>query len=48
MSMATDEKTLAKLELYEKLAQAEKQRKEGESFLEAEQVFEKLKEKYGE
>ncbi|GGP11934.1 MULTISPECIES: type II toxin-antitoxin system Phd/YefM family antitoxin [Oceanobacillus] len=47
MSLETYEKSLAKLDLYEKLAQAEKQLNHEESFLEAEQVFEKLKEKYG-
>ncbi|MFD1413130.1 type II toxin-antitoxin system Phd/YefM family antitoxin [Oceanobacillus jeddahense] len=47
MSMETYEKSLAKLELYEKLAQAEKQMHQEDSFLEAEQVFEKLNKKYG-
>lgn len=47
MSMETYEKSLAKLELYQKLAEAEAQIKKGEELLEGEEVFEKLREKHG-
>lgn len=46
MSIEVYEKKLAKLELYEELAKAEKQTDEG-SLLEATEVFEGLKAKYG-
>lgn len=47
MSIDTYEKTLGKLELYHKLAEAEEQIKTGEELLEGEAVFEKLRNKYG-
>ena len=43
MSMETYEKKLAKAELYEKLAKAEEQLKNGETLLDAEDVFAKVK-----
>lgn len=46
MSMETYDKSLAKLELYEKLAQAESQVNHENELLDAEMVFESLKEKY--
>lgn len=46
MSMETCEKSLAKLELYEKLAQAEAQINNGEELLDGKKVFNGLKEKY--
>lgn len=47
MSMEIYEKTLAKLELYEKLAQAETQISNGEELLDGEKVFDDLRNKYG-
>ncbi len=47
MSMDTYEKSLAKLELYQKLAEAEAQIKNGEELLDGEEVFKKLREKHG-
>lgn len=47
MSMETYEKTLAKLELYQKLAEAELQVKNGDLLMEAEAAFENLKKKHG-
>ncbi|OZU88061.1 prevent-host-death protein [Virgibacillus indicus] len=47
MSMETYEKSLAKLELYQKLAEAETQIKNGEDLLDGEMVFEDLKKKHG-
>ncbi len=47
MSMETYEKTLAKLELYQKLAEAELQVKNGDLLMEAEAAFESLKKKHG-
>ena len=47
MSMETYEKSLAKLELYQKLAQAEAQMNNGEELLDGEKVFKDLKKKYG-
>ncbi len=47
MSMETYERSLAKLELYQKLAEAEAQVKSGEELLDGEEVFGKLREKYG-
>lgn len=47
MSMETYEKSLAKLELYQKLAEAEAQIKDGEDLLEGEEVFKRLRKKYG-
>lgn len=46
MSMETYENSLAKLELYEKLAQAETQIKNGDELLDGEGVFKDLKKKY--
>ena len=47
MSMETYKDKLAKADLYEKLAEAENQIKNGEKLLDAEAVFESLKERYG-
>jgi PHD/YefM family antitoxin component YafN of YafNO toxin-antitoxin module len=47
MSMETYEKSLGKLELYEKLAEAEIQVKNREELLDGEEVFKTLKKKYG-
>ncbi len=47
MSMETYEKSLAKLELYQKLSEAEAQIKNGEELIEGEEVFKKLREKHG-
>lgn len=47
MSMETYKDKLAKADLYEKLAEAENQIKNGEKFLDAEAVFESLKDRYG-
>lgn len=47
MSMETYEKSLAKLELYQKLAEAEAQINNGDELLDGEKVFEDLKNKYG-
>ena len=46
MSMETYEKSLAKLELYQKLFEAEAQIKNGEELLVGEDVFKKLREKH--
>ncbi|MGN9166184.1 type II toxin-antitoxin system Phd/YefM family antitoxin [Tissierellaceae bacterium HCP3S3_D8] len=46
MSMETYERKLAKVDLYKKLAEAEKQVENGEMLLDAENVFEDLREKY--
>lgn len=46
MSMETYEKSLAKLELYQKLAEAEAQIKNGTELLDGEEVFRKLREKH--
>lgn len=46
MSIEAYEKTMAKLELYQKLAEAEAQVKNGEELLEAEDVFKGLRKKY--
>ncbi|WP_010529324.1 type II toxin-antitoxin system Phd/YefM family antitoxin [Lentibacillus jeotgali] len=46
MSMEAYENSLAKLELYEKLAQAEGQIKNGDELLDGEKVFKDLKKKY--
>ena len=48
MSMETYKDKLAKADLYEKLAEAENQIKNGEKLLDAEAVFESLKDRYGE
>lgn len=48
MSMETYKEKLAKAELYEKLAETETQLNNKEELLDAEMVFESLKEKYGE
>lgn len=45
MSLETFEKSLAKLELYQKLAEA--QISNGEELLDGEEVFKKLRGKYG-
>lgn len=47
MSMETYEKSLGKLELYKKLAEAEAQIKNGEELLDGEVVFKDLKKKHG-
>jgi PHD/YefM family antitoxin component YafN of YafNO toxin-antitoxin module len=47
MSIQTYEKSLAKLELYQKLAEAEAQIRNGEELLDGEEVFAKLRKKYG-
>lgn len=47
MSMETYKDKLAKADLYEKLAEAENQIKSGEKLLDAEAVFESLKDRYG-
>ena len=47
MSMETYKDKLAKADLYEKLAEAENQIKNGEKLLDAEAVFESLKDMYG-
>lgn len=46
MSIDTYEKTIAKVELYEKLSEAEEQIKNGD-LLDVEKVFEGLRKKYG-
>lgn len=46
MSMETYEKSLAKLELYQKLAEAEAQIKDGVELLDGEEAFKKLRGKY--
>ncbi|WP_245799117.1 hypothetical protein [Virgibacillus siamensis] len=46
MSMEAYENFIAKLELYEKLAQAEAQIKSGDELLDGEKVFKDLKKKY--
>lgn len=47
MSLETYEKSLAKLDLYQKLAEAEVQIKNGEELLDGEEVFKKLRKKHG-
>lgn len=47
MSMETYKDKLAKADLYEKLAETENQIKNGEKLLNAEAVFESLKDRYG-
>ncbi len=47
MSMETYENSLAKLELYQKLAEAETQIKNGEQLLDGEEVFKTLKKRHG-
>ena len=47
MSMETYKDKMAKADLYEKLAEAESQIKNGERLLDAEAVFESLKDRYG-
>ncbi len=47
MSIETYEKSLARLELYQKLAEAEELVKNGEELLDGEEVFRELKGKYG-
>lgn len=47
MSMETYENSIAKLDLYQKLAEAEEQIKNGIELLDGEKVFKKLREKHG-
>lgn len=47
MSMETYKDKLAKADLYEKLAEAENQIKGGEQLLDAEAVFDSLRNRYG-
>lgn len=47
MSMETYKDKLTKADLYEKLAEAENQINDGEKLLDAEAVFESLKDRYG-
>jgi len=47
MSMETYKEKLAKAELYEKLAEAENQIKNGEKLLDAAEVFDSLRDRYG-
>ncbi|HEY5556029.1 type II toxin-antitoxin system prevent-host-death family antitoxin [Acetobacterium sp.] len=47
MSIETYESTIAKLDLYQKLAEAEAQIKNGVELLDGEEVFKKLREKHG-
>lgn len=47
MSMETYKEKLAKAELYEKLAEAENQKKNGEKLLDAAEVFDSLRDRYG-
>jgi PHD/YefM family antitoxin component YafN of YafNO toxin-antitoxin module len=47
MSMETYKDKLAKADLYEKLAEAENQIKNGEKLLDAEAVFNSLRDRYG-
>ena len=47
MSMETYKDKLAKADLYEKLAEAENQINNGDKLLDAEAVFESLKDRYG-
>ena len=47
MSMETYKDKLAKADLYEKLAEAENQINNGEKLLDATEVFENLKDRYG-
>lgn len=46
MSMETYEKSLARLELYQKLAEAKAQIKNGNELLDGEEVFRKIREKH--
>lgn len=47
MSMDTYEKTLAKLELYQKIAEAEAQIRNGEELIDGSVIFNELRAKYG-
>jgi PHD/YefM family antitoxin component YafN of YafNO toxin-antitoxin module len=47
MSMETYEKSLAKLDLYQKLAEAEAQIAKGDALLNGEEAFKKLRSKHG-
>lgn len=47
MSMETYERSMAKLELYQKLSEAEAQVRNGEELLEGEEVFRRIRGKYG-
>lgn len=47
MSMETYEKSLGKLELYQKLAEAEEEVRQGEPLLDGEEVFKELRKKHG-
>jgi len=46
MSMKTYEREIARVDLYKKLAEAEAELKSGTPFLDGEEVFKKLREKY--
>lgn len=47
MSIDTYKREIARTDLYKNLAEAETQLEDGESLLDAENVFEKLRKKYG-
>jgi hypothetical protein len=47
MSIKTYEQEIARADLYRKLAEAEEQIENGEPLLDAENVFEKMRNKYG-
>ncbi len=47
MSIKTYEREIARADLYKKLAEAEEQIEAGEPLLDAENVFEKMRKKYG-
>jgi len=47
MSIEAYENSIAKLDLYQKLTEAEIQIKNGEALLDGEDVFKKLREKHG-
>ncbi len=47
MSIETYRKSMAKLDLYQKLAEAEAQMKNADELLDGEEVFRKLREKHG-
>lgn len=46
MSVETYDRSIAKLDLYQKLAEAENEIKNGAELLDGEQVFSELREKY--
>jgi glycine cleavage system H lipoate-binding protein len=47
MSIKTYEQEIARADLYRKLSEAEEQIENGESLLDVENVFEKMRNKYG-